>query len=92
MEKEQNFKWHPRMKAANKDIAKWCVFHKNTKHETRDCKHLKKEIEELLLKGYFGELVDIENHINNVRPITETSQTSATPDGRWIVRLDENFQ
>lgn len=38
---EQNVIWPLQMKALNKDTIKWCAFHKDIDHDTKDCQHLK---------------------------------------------------
>lgn len=48
-------------KNQNRDIAKYCAFHKDCRHYTRDCRNLKKYIEELISKGQLKEFVKVED-------------------------------
>ena len=60
MEQEPDTKWSPRMITPGRDISKWCAFHKDMGHDTGDCRDLKRELETLLVRGYFKDLV-VEN-------------------------------
>jgi hypothetical protein len=42
---------------------KFCFFHKDKGHDTKDCFMLKKEIERLIAKGYLKQLVKGHAHM-----------------------------
>lgn len=39
----------------NRDKSKWCDFHGDHEHLTKDCSHLKDNMEDLIRKGYFAQ-------------------------------------
>lgn len=67
------------MHALNKDTTKWCAFHKDIGYDTKNYRHLKKEIDELLLKGYLGNLVVNDNQINEIKKNRNFPRIAATP-------------
>lgn len=55
------------------------VFFKDSsiRHETQDCKHLKKEINDLLSRGYLSDLMGNDNRIWDCQPQWETLRLHA---------------
>lgn len=53
-----NVNWPLPMTAILRNPNKYCMFHKDTSHWTRDCKQLKLEIEHILSEGYLRDIVD----------------------------------
>lgn len=56
IEDEHNFRWPPKIRTYLKNTSKLCAFHKDIGHETRDCRHLKNKIDDLLFRGSRGKL------------------------------------
>ncbi|KAL2250014.1 UNVERIFIED_CONTAM: Retrovirus-related Pol polyprotein from transposon opus [Sesamum indicum] len=59
VEKSGMLKWprHTRFTPAKKFSGKYCKFHRERGHDTKECYQLKDEIERLIRQGYFKELV-----------------------------------
>lgn len=57
MKEELNVKWPQRMKSPLRDASKWYDFHKDVGYEIRDYRYFKKEMDDLLAKGYLKDLV-----------------------------------
>ncbi|KAL0455882.1 UNVERIFIED_CONTAM: hypothetical protein Slati_0927400 [Sesamum latifolium] len=57
VEKSNLLQWpqHTRFTPAKKYSSKYCKFHKERGHDTKDCYQLKDEIERLVRQGYFKE-------------------------------------
>ncbi|XP_010424166.1 PREDICTED: uncharacterized protein LOC104709214 [Camelina sativa] len=57
-------RWPPKMKALEnrRDTSKWCEFHNDHGHKTKDCISLKMEVNELLKKGHLREYLLDKTH------------------------------
>lgn len=46
------------MKALQRDFNRYCVFHKDIRHWTKGCWHLKWELEQLFYNGHLGDMME----------------------------------
>lgn len=80
------------MRAPSRDTSKYCVFHKDIGNKIEDCKHLKKEIEDLLSRGYLGDLVGNDNRRINRPPQREVLRLPTHPINRVEPCNDDNVR
>ena len=64
---EQFLRWPTQMKSdpATRDNTRYCEFHRDYRHRTHDCIHLKGEIEYLIRRGYLRRFIAPENQSQN---------------------------
>ena len=64
---EQFLRWPTQMKSdpATRDNTKYCEFHRDYGHRTKNCIELKREIEYLIQRGYLRRFISPGNHAQN---------------------------
>ena len=42
---------------SRRDQGLYCAYHRDVGHDTEDCRHLKKDIEKLIIRGHLGQFI-----------------------------------
>ncbi|XP_062114531.1 uncharacterized protein LOC133825633 [Humulus lupulus] len=79
-----------RHQRTKRDSNKFCRFHKDVGHTTEECKQLKEEIEDLILRGYLGQYIQNQNQVQASPSqkiiLTQPAQQAAAPPAREGIR------